>query len=280
MSEGTCLCGSIRWSVTAQPTGSSHCHCSMCRKAHGAAFGTYNTVDAAGFEWLTDLDTLKIYEPAPDAERAFCSRCGSVVPDFSEDGETAYVPAGSHNEGPAVDIHIFVASKAPWFDITDDLPQYAEFSSDEQLQVHPDKPLTDKPEGVIRGSCLCNAVQFEITEPFKFIHNCHCSRCRRARSAAFTTNGFTSSDGVKFVSGESNIKIYKLPEAKFFTHAFCQTCGSGVPRLDADRGIAVIPLGSLDDDPGVKPDDHIFVGSKAGWYDITDDLPQFEKYPE
>ncbi len=280
MSQGSCLCGKIRWLISAPPRTVTHCHCSMCRKAHGAAFGTYIDIAHSDFQWLGDLETLKTFVSSSSIERAFCAHCGSVVPDFSEDGETVYVPAGSHEERLNVDAHIFVASKAPWFEITDDLPQHDEYPSEDNQQASLDKPLPEKTEGVVRGSCLCNTVQFEITEPFKFIHNCHCSRCRRARSAAFTTNGFTSIDGVTFVSGEANIKLYKLPEAKFFTHAFCQTCGSGVPRKDPDRGIAVIPLGALDDDPGVKPDDHIFVENKAIWYVITDNLPQFKKYPE
>ena len=280
MSQGTCLCGKIRWSISDSAKTVTHCHCSMCRKAHGAAFGTYIDTPISDFQWMSDLETLKKFASSSSIERAFCSQCGSVVPDFSQDGETVYVPAGSHEQSFDAEAHIFVASKAPWHRITDDLPQHDEYPSEENLQSYPDTSLPEKTEGTVRGSCLCNAIKFEITEPFKFVHNCHCSRCRRARSAAFTTNGFTSADGVTFVSGEENIKLYKVPEAKFFTHAFCDTCGSGMPRKDADRGIAVIPLGALDDDPGCGADDHIFTDSKAAWYEITDDLPQFEQYPQ
>ena len=280
MSQGTCLCGSIQWSISGKPESAYHCHCSMCRKAHGAAFATFLFINSSDFEWQSDLQSLKEFKPNSEAERTFCSKCGSAVPHSSRDGETFYVPAGSHDQELQVDAHVFVASKAPWFNITDELPQHDEYTPEEDLNVYPDKPLANKPDGVVRGSCLCNTIQFEITEPFKFIHNCHCSRCRRARSAAFTTNGFTSAKGVTFISGESNIKLYQVPDAKFFTHAFCDTCGSGVPRKDVDRGIAVIPLGALDDDPGQQADDHIFTDSKAGWYEITDDLPRFKQMPE
>ena len=119
-----------------------------------------------------------------------------------------------------------------------------------------------------------------MTEPFKVVHNCHCSRCRRARAAAFTTNGFTSSDGVRFTRGEEHVKVYKLPEARYFTQAFCDTCGSGLPRIDSERKLAAIPLGALDDDPGQGPVDHIFVDSKADWYRIGDELPQFSQGPK
>jgi hypothetical protein len=60
---------------------------------------------------------------------------------------------------------------------------------------------------------------------------------------------------------------------------FCEICGSKMPRLDRDRHLAVIPLGSLDDDPGIRPMDHIYVAYKCEWYDITDDLPGFAEGP-
>ena len=130
-----------------------------------------------------------------------------------------------------------------------------------------------------RGSCLCGAVAFELDLPFKVVHNCHCSRCRKARAAAHTTNGFTPADALRFTRGEDNLVTYRLPEARFFSHVFCRTCGSGMPRADGERGIAVVPLGCLDDDPGGGAVDHIFVGSRAEWYTIADDLPRFEEGP-
>ena len=75
------------------------------------------------------------------------------------------------------------------------------------------------------------------------------------------------------------ITTYKLPAARYFTQVFCSTCGSGMPRIDPERGVAVIPMGALDDDPGRSAEDHIFVGSMAPWYTIADDLPRFEEMP-
>ena len=135
-------------------------------------------------------------------------------------------------------------------------------------------PLKPGPEGVVRGSCLCDSIQFRVTKPLKIAHNCYCTRCRRARAAAHASNGFTDFDGVLFIKGEDRLKTYKLPDAQFFTQVFCEICGSKMPRLDPARNLAVIPLGSLDDDPGVRPMDHIYVAYKCEWYDITDDLPR------
>jgi hypothetical protein len=278
--NGSCLCGKVSWQFSGEPHTSHHCHCAMCRKAHGAAFGTYYFVSPDRFQWTGDRENISRYASSPDLHRAFCTTCGSVVPDHDHNGKTVYVPAGSHDHGPPIDSHIFVNSKAPWHEITDELPQHGEYDPDAPGTVYDDRELAEKPADVVaRGSCLCGAVAFEVTEPFKVIHNCHCSRCRRARSAAFTTNGFTSAGGTRFTRGEEHVRLYKVPDARFFTHAFCDTCGSGLPRIDPERKIAAVPLGALDDDPGQGPVDHIFIANRADWYEPGDDLPRFEQGP-
>ena len=279
MSKGACLCGSVTWAFNGEPVRAYHCHCGMCRKAHGAAFGTYYYVAKADFCWTSDQDTVVGYASSPQLTRPFCGTCGSVVPGADSTGEYIFVPVGCHDEGPAPEAHICVAFKAPWYDITDGLTQHEIYPPGDNDAVYDDKVLPDAPEGVIRGSCLCGAIEFQVTEPFRAIHNCFCSRCRRARAAAHTTNGFTSLNGVRFTNGEHLLTRYKVPEARYFTHVFCSICGSGMPRLDEDRKIAVVPLGALDDDPGSKPQDNIDAASKARWYDITDDLPTYDERP-
>ena len=111
------------------------------------------------------------------------------------------------------------------------------------------------------------------------VHSCHCSRCRKARAAAHTTNGFTAIEDVRYIRGEESIRTYRPPDARYFSQAFCPKCGSGVPRFDLERRVAIVPFGSLDDDPGRGADNHIFVGSKAPWYEITDDLARFDEAP-
>lgn len=110
--------------------------------------------------------------------------------------------------------------------------------------------------------------------PLRVVH-CHCSRCRKVRGTAHATNMAVPLDGVRFVRGEDLVTSYKVPDAKFFTHAFCRVCGSSMPRLDEARQLAVVPMGAFDDDPGLRPQGHIFVDSKAAWEDIHDDLPRF-----
>ncbi len=127
---------------------------------------------------------------------------------------------------------------------------------------------------MITGSCLCGAVRYEITRKAEWAHNCHCQRCRKIRGAAFASNLFVPLDAFRYTQGEELLRSYKPPDAERVTHVFCNVCGSSLPFLNEARGLTVVPMGSLDDDPGRPPAAHIFVGSKAPWFTITDSLPQ------
>jgi hypothetical protein len=129
---------------------------------------------------------------------------------------------------------------------------------------------------VIRGSCLCGTIHYELSQAPSWAHHCHCKRCRKIRGTPFATNAFVPLEAFAFTQGEEKLRNYKLPEAERFTHAFCDECGSSLPFRNTARGVAVIPMGSLDDDPDCTPSAHIFVGSMASWHTITDSLPQNE----
>ena len=276
MTEGSCLCATVRF-VADEVRDMAHCHCSMCRKHHGAPFATMARVATDAFRWTAGEDAIRRYESSPGFHRSFCAACGSSLPDRSPSGGW-FVPAGLFTDDPGVRpiVHIFRASRAPWHTIADELPGFDDWPPRKGMPVIERPPPAARIEaGGLRGSCLCGGIAYEVTVPFTRVHNCHCSRCRRARAAAHTTNGFTSIDGVRFVRGEDLAVTWRLPGARFFAHAFCRTCGSGAPRRHPERGIAIIPMGSLDDDPGRGVERHIFVGSKAPWYEFEDALPQF-----
>jgi len=258
-----------------------HCHCAMCRKAHAAAFATYVGVPGSSFTWTAGESALVTYSASSEFERAFCGECGSVVPGRGGDG-TVFAPAGcfDDDEGIRPAGHIFVASKAPWHSIADDLPQHAAWP--DSAAGSPVFELAREgasSPGVLRGSCLCGEAVYEVTGEIVFAHNCHCSRCRKARAAAHTTNGFTPADAVRYLSGAELLRKYKVPDAKHFTHTFCRVCGSGMPRPAAPTEYVSIPFGTLDDDPGRGADDHIYVADKADWYDFDDGLPVFAQGP-
>lgn len=280
MIRGSCLCGTVRWEINGPTGGMSHCHCVMCRKAHGAPFATYLSAELEDYRLVAGAEAIRHYEASPILIRAFCTTCGSVAP-TTVGGSRVVVPAGCLDDDPGVrpDMHIFAASKAPWHPIADNLPRHDAYPADSGVGEVDRPDRSAKTPGHLHGSCLCGGIAYEVSEPFRAVHNCHCSRCRKARAAAHTTNGFTSINGVRFLKGEDLLVRYKVPDAKFFAQVFCRVCGSGMPSQSKERGIVNVPLGSLDDDPGRGADDHIFAGSKAPWYDIADDLPQFDEMP-
>ncbi len=277
--EAQCLCGQASWRINTPPTPFAHCHCSVCRKAHGSAYATYMAAELDALEWLSGEDQVATFESSDGFKRRFCRACGSVVPGIAADGHVFAPPGGvTDDPGAAAKIHIFVASKAPWFTITDELRQFEVFPKGEgpssitagTFEVGSPQP---------HGSCMCGEVCFELTGPITAARFCHCSRCRRGRAATHAANAFAEQGSVRFLKGEEMIRTFKLPEAQFFAQAFCARCGSVAPRVDPSRGIAVIPFGAFDGDPGVAPAAHIFVGSKCPWHEITDDLPQYDAAP-
>ena len=127
---GGCLCGAIRYEATQAPVWSHNCHCSRCRMAGGAAFASNLFIPADAFAFTRGEALLSRFE-IPEAEsftHVFCSRCGSTLPFPSKAPGLVGLPMGTLDGDPAFSprAHIFVDSKAPWFSITDSLPQNAE----------------------------------------------------------------------------------------------------------------------------------------------------------
>ena len=132
----------------------------------------------------------------------------------------------------------------------------------------------------LNGSCLCGAVTFEVQPPFERMVHCHCSRCRKGTGTGHATNLYVQPSQLKWLSGEGSISRYNLPSAKSFGKWFCSQCGSPVPRLTRSGKTAVIPAGSLDTTPPIKPTDHIFWGSRAPWACERGSLSTHEEYPQ
>jgi len=252
----------------------SDCHCSFCRKTHGTAFATYVVAAVDSLE-INGREQVVRFDSSPGFFRSFCGHCGSVVPGASFDGRI-FLPAGNFASDPGIrlEAHIFVGSNPAWYEISDALPRFDGYPPDFDTPNAPDQPR-EAVAARIHGSCLCNAVAFEAEGEPLICRHCHCSRCRKARSAAHASNLVVPIDGFRFTRGEPRLRSYKVPDAQFFTQAFCDTCGSPMPVVDTARGFVVIAMGALDADPGVRPRNHIFVASKAPWFEITDSLPQF-----
>lgn len=130
----------------------------------------------------------------------------------------------------------------------------------------------------IKGSCLCGQVSYEVIGPLEQFHLCHCSRCRKSTGSAHASNIFTKPDNIRWLSGEFLIKRFDLPTAERFARCFCSHCGSGVPYLSRNGLALIIPAGSLDVDPGIRPQDNIFWRDRACWYDEGLEAPRFDEY--
>lgn len=131
----------------------------------------------------------------------------------------------------------------------------------------------------LRGSCLCGSVQYEISgEPQKFYH-CHCQRCRKATGTGHATNMFLQPGSLKWIKGEELIRRYKVPEAARFTNSFCSNCGGRVPRYVKETDAVILPAGSLDSEPPIRPQVRVFWGSRAEWSCDTGGLPTYSEYP-
>ncbi|QFY78932.1 GFA family protein [Alcaligenes faecalis] len=124
---GSCLCGSVRYKISGPLSGGLNCHCSMCRKAHGAAFRSRAAVSVSDFQWVSGESQITWYESSQGNHRGFCRICGTPLLSRFDNHPSIYgLPLGALDDDPGVrpEKHVFVANKASWFEITDDLPQH------------------------------------------------------------------------------------------------------------------------------------------------------------
>ncbi len=130
---------------------------------------------------------------------------------------------------------------------------------------------------MIKGKCLCEEIEYEITGNLGPIFNCHCSKCRRWHGAAFRTRASIAIGQFSLLRGEKHLSEYKSSEN--VTKYFCTICGSPLHSAYKDRpDILGIPLGALEG-VNAEPEAHIFVTSKASWHNISDSLPQHAEWP-
>lgn len=127
---GRCLCGAIEYEINGELGTIVNCHCSKCRRWHGAAFRTRAAVEAKKFKWLKGEEYLSKYESDSLTIKTFCSICGSnLMSYFKDNADYIGLPIGGLDQDPGKgpEMNIFVNSKAPWYHITDGLPEYDEW---------------------------------------------------------------------------------------------------------------------------------------------------------
>jgi hypothetical protein len=124
----------------------------------------------------------------------------------------------------------------------------------------------------LRGSCFCQAVGYVVEDEFGYAANCHCSKCRRTTGSAFKPFAGIERDRLRIVDGADKVMTFGDETGH---NAHCRLCGSLLYSLVRDGAFVHVAMGTLVDAPSIRPTAHIFVGSKAPWFTITDDLPQY-----
>ncbi|MGE5147676.1 MAG: GFA family protein [Candidatus Eiseniibacteriota bacterium] len=127
----------------------------------------------------------------------------------------------------------------------------------------------------LAGRCYCGAVRYTVADEFGYALNCHCSNCRRATGAAFKPFAGIERAKLSVTDGADKLLIYGDDASH---DARCGICGSFLYSLVRNGAFVHVAMGTLIDDPAIRPSAHIFVGAKAPWFTITDDLPQFEEH--
>jgi hypothetical protein len=128
---------------------------------------------------------------------------------------------------------------------------------------------------VLNGKCECGAVRYRVADEFRYAANCHCSNCRAATGSAFKPFAGIEREKLEVTDGADRLLIWGDADNN---HTRCGVCGSLLYSVVRDGSYVHVALGSLADTPAVKPTEHIFVSSKAPWFEITDALPQHEEH--
>jgi len=126
----------------------------------------------------------------------------------------------------------------------------------------------------LRGKCECGAVRYTVADEFRYALNCHCSNCRASTGSAFKPLGGIEREKLRVDDGSGDLLVFGDDDGN---HTRCGACGSLLYSVVRDGAYVHVALGSLVDAPSIRPTEHIFVGSKAPWYEITDDLPQHDE---
>jgi hypothetical protein len=128
---------------------------------------------------------------------------------------------------------------------------------------------------VLVGKCRCGAVRYTVLDAFLYAANCHCSGCRAATGSAFKAFAGIEREHLTITDGMNDIAVFGDNDAN---DTRCGACGSFLFSVVRDGAFVHVAMGSLVDAPAIRPTEHIFVGSKAPWFEITDDLPQFDEH--
>ena len=127
---------------------------------------------------------------------------------------------------------------------------------------------------MLAGKCRCGAVRYEVADEFRYAANCHCSECRAATGSAFKAFAGIERDKLAVTEGQDQLAVFGEED---LNDTRCGACGSFLYSVVREGDWVHVAMGSLVDDPSIRPSEHIYVGSKARWFEITDELPQSDE---
>jgi len=280
--RGTCLCGTVTYAVHPPYRWFAHCHCSMCRKHHGALFSTGFGVPRERFQWLSGRTSVVHYRATEAFERPFCLLCGSTVPGVSHIPNVLHVPAGGFDDDPGERprSHIFVAFATSFYSMNDTLPKYAAYPAGIDVpSIDAARSRHDPSPGWCLGSCLCGSVTFDAAVRFDRLAACHCALCRHATGAAFGAWLLASRRDFRWRKGRSLIRAFALAAGRAYATRFCAACGSLLPTPCTSSPFIRVPASAIDTQIAPLPLVHTHTDQQAAWFSITDDWPQIAGAP-
>jgi len=133
----------------------------------------------------------------------------------------------------------------------------------------------ERRDRILVGRCRCGAVRYEVADAFRYAANCHCSECRAATGSAFKPFAGIEREKLTITAGQQDVAVFG---EEGLNDARCGACGCFLFSVVREGAFVHVALGSLVDAPTIRPTHHIFVGSKAAWFEITDDLPRFDDH--
>ena len=137
--------------------------------------------------------------------------------------------------------------------------------------ISPEEPI----RRILAGKCYCGAAEYAVADAFLYAANCHCSNCRRTTGSAFKPFAGIERGKLIITKGETQLMNFGEEDAN---NTHCRICGSLLFSVVREGAFVHVAMGTLIDDPTIRPTHHIFVGSKAPWFTIADDLPRYEEH--
>jgi hypothetical protein len=265
------LCGGVSFEIEGPLRAPSLCHCSQCRRLHGAP-GAYTSAPVSAYR-ISGEENLNWYRISPRSEQGFCRVCGGKL-FWREVGGTALDVTMGSLEGPTgltFGRHIWARSQGDYYEIGHDaVPRFADSSNGAQPIGEETPPQAGPKTTEHSGGCQCGAVSYRVSGNMRDVVVCHCGQCQHAHGFAPGYSAARKADLT--IEGESSLVWYRSSEQA--RRGFCRECGSNLFWSPDGRDTLSITAGTIQPPTGMKTVLHIMTADKRDYYTIADGVPQ------